>query len=78
MKRLFIGLMLAILLTIAAAAPALAHNVGHVDTPNGCVDVGGGNSPPEGKALGTAGHPRGIHHAIHAGQGNSAVTGGSC
>ena len=78
MRRLIIALVLAVVLTLAVVAPAFAHNVGHVDTPSGCVNVGGGNSPPEGNAVGTAGHARGVHHAAHAGQGNSAVQRGSC
>ena len=72
-------LMLALGLSVLLAAPVAAHNVGHVTTGNGgCVDVGGGNRPPEGNAFGNKGHPRGIHHAIHAGNGNSAVEGGAC
>lgn len=78
MKRLIIGLVLALMLTLAVAVPASAHNVGHVDTQAGCVDVGGGNSPPEGEAVGNDGHPRGIHHAAHAGEGSSAIAGGTC
>ena len=75
MKRLIIGLVLAMMLTLAVAVPASAHNVGHVDTPVGCADVGGGNSPPEG---GSDGHARGVHHASHAGQDRSAIDLGTC
>ena len=57
---------------------ASAHNVGHIDTPAGCVDVGGGNHPPQGEAIGSGPDPRGVHHAAQAGQGNSAVQGGIC
>ena len=73
-------LMLALGLSLVLAAPVAAHNAGHVTTGNGgCVNVGGGNSPPEGNAFGTAGHPRGVHHAIHAGPNDkSAVEGGGC
>ena len=78
MKRLIIALILSLTLLASMAGTALAHNVGHVDTPAGCADVGGGNHPPEGNAVGTEGHARGVHHAAHAGQGTSAVNGGTC
>ena len=77
MKKLTIVLIVVLLLMMAFAVPAFAHNIGHVDTPNGgCADVGSGNHPPEGNAVGNDGHPRGVGHAAHA--GNSAVESGSC
>ena len=79
MKRLIIALILSLTLLAAMAGTALAHNAGHVDTAaGGCVDVGGGNHPPEGNAVGTDSHARGVHHAAHAGQGTSAINGGFC
>ena len=85
MRKKILGFVFAAALLAALAVPlfgggtAFAHNVGHVDTPVGCADVGGGNAPPEGNAVGNGGHPRGIHHAIHAGpQDKSAVESGSC
>ncbi len=84
MRKKILGFVFAAALLVAMAMPlfgggtASAHNVGHIDTPVQCVDVGGGNSPPMGNAFGTEGHKRGVHHASHAGQSNSAVQGGTC
>ncbi len=79
MRKTLVLVFVVALLLLAFAPVALAHNTGHVITGNGsCVDVGSGNAPPEGLAVGTGGHPRGIHHAIHAGNGTSAVVVGSC
>ena len=79
MRKLAAGAALAVVLLGGAAMPgtAFAHNEGHVTNGQGvCVDVGGGNAPPEGNAFGNDGHARGVHHAIHAGQ--SAVESGAC
>ena len=78
MKRLIIAMVLALTLLAAMAGTALAHNAGHIDTRAGCVDVGAGNHPPEGNAVGNDGHFRGVHHAAHAGQGSSEVNGEFC
>jgi hypothetical protein len=46
MKRLLVGVALAALLALAGivTTPALAHNAGHLETPNGkCLHVGAGN-----------------------------------
>ena len=79
MRRFVIVLSIVVMALFILVPVASAHNVGHIDTPAGCVDVGSGNQPPEGEAIGTAGHPRGVHHAAHAGpEDKSAVQGGSC
>lgn len=79
MRRLVIILTIVVLTLFVLVPVASAHNAGHVDTPAGCVDVGGGNAPPQGNAFGTEGHARGVHHAAHAGpEDKSAVQGGFC
>ena len=83
MRKKVLGFVFAAVLMIALAVPlfgaggtAEAHNVGHLISPVQCVDVGGGNHPPE--AGPNSGHARGVNHASHAGQNQSAVHLGSC
>ena len=84
MRKKILGFVFAAAVLMAMAVPlfggvgtASAHNLGHVHTGAGtCVEVGGGNFPPEGNGNGPGGLA-GIHHA--AAQGNSRVVGGhSC
>ena len=79
MRRFVVVLSIVVLALFILVPVASAHNAGHIDTAAGCVDVGGGNHPPEGNAFGTASHARGVHHAAHAGpEDKSAVRGGFC
>jgi len=77
MRRISIVVLVVVLALFALAPVASAHNAGHVETRTGCVNVGGGNHPPEGNAFGQAvDHYTGVHHAAHVGSG--AVKGGFC
>lgn len=79
MRRFVVVLSIVVLALFILVPVASADTIGLIDTPAGCVDVGGGNHAPKGNAFGTGGHSRGIAHAVHAGPlDKSAVQGGFC
>ena len=76
MRRLVIVLSI-VVLTLFILVPVASAHVWQVDTGNGgCVVLGSGEPPPVDQ--GVSPHTRGLAHAAHAGQGNSAVQHGSC
>ena len=77
MRRLVIVLSIVVLALFILAPVASADNAGWVNTGNDtCVVLGSGKASPVDN--GVLPHTRGLAHAAHAGQDNSAVQHGSC